>query len=171
LDASREATPELRPLAALGAGAEGTIVELRLAPARRVARASPLREGTTVYVVEASGGGWLHVRINFREYSVPPGVAERVMVAVRDRPAVVPVRDRPAPLAPGREAAGAVSTVLFSRAGRMAWRVRVVHRGDGAIVLSEAFGAEADARRRLDELLRDAASLDAASFRARHRLP
>jgi len=162
VDASRDATPELRPLTALGAGAEGTIVELRFATARRAARASPLREGTTVYVVEAPGGGWLHVRINFREYSVPPSVAERVVVAVKDRPAV---RE------PGGEAAEAVYAVLFSRAGRTAWRVRVVHRGDGAIVLSEPFDAEADARRRLEELLRDAASLDAASFRARHRLP
>lgn len=160
--ASPDARRERCPLAALGAGAEGTIVELRFAPHHRPAPESPLRRGAAVYVVEAPGGGWLHVRINFREYSVPPGVADRVVVAVKERPAA-----REA----GPEAAGAAYTVLFSRAGRKAWRVRVVHRDGGAVVLTELFDAEADARRRLAELRRDAAALDAAAFRSRHGLP
>ena len=170
MDASREPVPEPRPLAGLGAGAEGTIVELRLGPRQRRAHESPLREGATVYVVEAPGGGWLHVRIGFREYSVPPGVAERVVVAVKQRPARIggaPVR------------AAAAYALLRSRvdrgasraAGRAAaWRVRVVQRDDGAVVLSELFDSEADAGRRLEELHRDAEALDPAAFRARHAL-
>ncbi|HEV8650529.1 MAG TPA: hypothetical protein VG276_14245 [Actinomycetes bacterium] len=160
--AGPDAGPERCLLAELAAGAEGTIVELRFAPHHRPAPESPLRRGAAVYVVEASGGGWLHVRINFREYSVPPGVADRVVVAVKQRPA---------PRAAGPETAGAAYAVLLSRAGRTAWRVRLVHRDDGAVVLSEPFDSEADARRRLDELRRDAAALDAAAFRSRHGLP
>lgn len=162
MDASPDATPERCLLAALGTGAEGTIVELRFGPGHRPAPASPLRPGAAIYVVEAPGGGWLHVRINFREYSVPPGVADRVVVQVKQRPAA-----REA----GPAAAGAAYAVLFSRAGRTAWRVRVVHRDDGAVVLSQLFDAEADARRRLDQLRGDVATLDAAAFRAHHGLP
>jgi len=161
VDASSDAGPGRCLLAALGAGAEGTIVELRFAPEHRPAPESPLRRGAAVYVVETPGGGWLHVRINFREYSVPPGVADRVVVAVKERPA---------PRESGPEAAGAAYAVLFSRAGRTTWRVRVVHRDDGAVVLSEVFDAEADAQRRRDELRHDAAILGSSAFRARHRL-
>jgi len=150
-------SPDRCPLAALGAGAEGTVVELRFEPHQQPSPQSPLRPGASLYVVEAPGGGWLHVRIDFREYSVPPGVADRVVVAVKQRPA-------------HPEAAGAAYAVLFSRVDRQAWRVRVVVRSDGAVVLSELFDTEADARRRLDELRRDTAALDVAAFRLRHGL-
>ena len=48
-------------------------VELRLPPERRRLPSSPLQPGATVYVAEAHGGRWLHVRIDYREYSIPSG--------------------------------------------------------------------------------------------------
>ncbi|HET9557290.1 MAG TPA: hypothetical protein VFS70_09135 [Actinomycetota bacterium] len=71
----------VRSLADLGQGARGRIVELRLPPGRRTLPSSPLRPGATVYVAEATGGRWLHVRIDYREYSIPVGVAEGGVVA------------------------------------------------------------------------------------------
>jgi hypothetical protein len=72
----------VRALAELGQGARGRIVELRLPPGRRALPGSPLRPGATVYVAEAPGGRWLHVRIDHREYSIPVGVAESVLIEV-----------------------------------------------------------------------------------------
>ena len=54
----------VRALAELGQGARGRIVELRLPPGRRTLPSSPLQPGATVYVAEATGGRWLHVRID-----------------------------------------------------------------------------------------------------------
>jgi hypothetical protein len=61
--------------------------------------------------------------------------------------------------------------VLVSRLDRRSWRVRVIDRASGEIARSEWFEDEAAARRRHGELSADAATLDAAAFRARYRLP
>jgi hypothetical protein len=147
----------VRALADLGQGARGRIVELRLTRGRRTLPGSPLRPGATVYVAEATGGRWLHVRIDYREYSIPLGVAEGVLVEV-------PERAQP-------PAAGDAYAVLVSRLDRRSWRVRVVDRASGVVARSEWFEEEASARRRHQELAGDAAALDAAAFRARYRLP
>ena len=148
------------PLTELASGARGRVVELRLGPGERHLPSSPLQPGADVYVVEAAGGRWLHVRIGFREYSIPTDLAERVLVATDD--AGPP---EPAP------AAATAYTVLVSRLDRETWRVRGVERGSGTVARSEAFEAEADARARWEALSRDAASLDLAAFRERYRLP
>jgi hypothetical protein len=148
----------LRSLADLSQGARGRIVELRLPPGRRALPTSPLRPGATIYVAEATGGRWLHVRIDHREYSIPLGVAERVVIEVPER--------RPAPPRP-RDA----YAVLLSRLDRRSWRVRVIDRASGVVVRSEWFEEEPAARRRLEQLAADADTLDGAAFRARYRLP
>jgi hypothetical protein len=148
-----------RPLANLGQGARGRIVEVRLPPCWRLAAESPLRPGAEVYVAEAPGGRWLHARIDFREYSVPVDVAEHVLVELPAGEA--------APLPPATDA----YVVLLSRLDRRSWRVRVVDRGGGAVARSEWFEDGEDARRRWEALAGDAARLDAAGFRARYRLP
>jgi hypothetical protein len=147
----------VKPLADLGQGARGRIVGLRLPPGRRPLPRSPLRPGASVYVAEAVGGRWLHVRIDYREYSVPLGVAEQVLIEV--------------PEGAGSPAAGDAYAVLVSRLARRAWRVRVIDRNSGVVVHSEWFEDEPAARRRHQELAGDAAALDAAAFRARYRLP
>jgi hypothetical protein len=147
----------VKPLADLGQGARGRIVELRLPPGRRTLPGSPLQPGATVYVAEATGGRWLHVRIDFREYSIPLGVAEGVLIEVPDRAQPPSARDAYA--------------VLVSRLERHSWRVRVIDRASGLVVRSEWFEDEAAARRRFEELGGDADALDAAGFRARYRLP
>jgi hypothetical protein len=149
------------PLADLGQGARGRIVEVRLPPGRRPLPAPPLRPGAQVYVAEATGGRWLHVRIDYREYSVPVDVAEQVLVEVAGAEA---------PPAAASEA-GRAYAVLLSRLDRRSWRVRVVDRASGVVARSEWFEGEEEARRRFQELAGDAAGMDAAAFRARHRLP
>jgi hypothetical protein len=147
----------VKPLADLGQGSRGRIVELRLRPGRRALPGTPLRPGASVYVAEATGGRWLHVRIDFREYSIPLGVAEGVLVEVPER------AEPPAT----REA----YSVLVSRLHRHSWRVRVIDRASGVVARSEWFESEPAARRRFDELSGDADTLDVAGFRARYRLP
>ena len=147
----------VRALAELGQGARGRIVELRLAPGRRALPGSPLQPGASVYVAEATGGRWLHVRIDYREYSIPLGVAEGVLIDV--------------PEATQPPAAADAYAVLVSRLERRSWRVRVIDRASGVVAASEWFEEEADARRRHHELSAAAATLDAAAFRSRHRLP
>jgi hypothetical protein len=147
----------VRALAELGQGARGRVVELRLPPGRRTLPRSPLQPGATVYVAEAPGGRWLHVRIDHREYSIPVGVAEGVLIDVPE--AVQPPSARDA------------YAVLVSRLDRHSWRVRVIDRAGGVVARSEWFEDEADARRRHDQLSADADSLDAAAFRSRYRLP
>jgi hypothetical protein len=146
----------VKPLADLGQGARGRIVELRLPPGRTTP-GSPLRPGATVYVAEATGGRWLHVRIDYREYSIPLGVAEDVLIEV-------PERAQP-------PAAGDAYAVLVSRLDRRSWRVRVIERSSGVVARSEWFEDEPVARGRFEQLSADAAALDAAAFRARYRLP
>ena len=147
----------VRALADLGQGARGQIVELRMPPGRRTLPSSPLRPGATVYVAEATGGRWLHVRIDYREYSIPLGVAEGVLIEV--------------PEASEPPSASDAYSVRVSRLDRRSWRVRVIDRASGVIVRSEWFEEEASARRRHGELSGDAEALDAAAFRARYRLP
>ena len=149
------------PLADLGQGARGRIVEVRLPPGRRLVPESPLRPGAEVYVAEALGGGWLHVRIDFREYSVPVDVAEHVLVELPAGEAAAPPRP------PATDA----YVVLLSRLDRRSWRVRIVDRGGGAVARNEWFEDGEDARRRWEALAGDAARLDAAGFRSRYRLP
>ena len=148
----------LTSLAELGQGARGRIAELRLPPGRRTLPSSPLQPGAMVYVAEATGGRWLHVRIDYREYSIPLGVAEGVLVEVADR-GPPPPRPRDA------------YAVLLSRLDRRSWRVRVIDRSTGVVVRSEWFEEEPTARRRFDQLAADADALDGAAFRARYRLP
>jgi hypothetical protein len=147
----------VRALADLGQGARGRIVELRLPPGRRTAPGSPLQPGATVYVAEATGGRWLHVRIDYREYSIPLGVAAGVLVEL-------PERAQP-------PSAGDAYAVLVSRLDRRSWRVRVIDRSSGVVARSEWFEEEEAARQRHREVAADAAALDAAAFRARYRLP
>jgi hypothetical protein len=147
----------VRALADLGQGARGRIVELRLPPGRRTSPRSPLRPGATVYVAEATGGRWLHVRIDYREYSIPLGVAAGVLIEL-------PEREQP-------PSAADAYAVLVSRLERRSWRVRVIDRASGVVARSEWFEDEAAARRRHAELAADAAALDAAAFRSRYRIP
>ena len=147
----------VKALADLGQGARGRIVELRLPPGRRTLPGSPLQPGATVYVAEATGGRWLHVRIDYREYSIPLGVAEGVLVEV--------------PETPQPPSAAEAYALLASRLDRRSWRVRVVDRASGVVVRSEWFEDEAAARGRRDELAAQASALDAAAFRSRYRLP
>lgn len=149
-----------RPLAELAPGASGRVLALRVPTAPRQPAASPLRPGAVVYVVEATGGRWLHVRIDFREYSIPVDLAELVLVVETGAPAP----------ADGPARAADAYAVLRSRVARGLWQVRVIERSSGAVAASELFDREADARARLDELERDAARLDPTAFRARHAL-
>jgi hypothetical protein len=153
-----------RPLAELGPGARGRIVEVRLPPGRRLVPESPLRPGAEVYVAEAPGGRWLHARIDYREFSVPVDVAEHVLVEL---PAGGAAPEAAAPPPPATDA----YVVLLSRLDRRSWRVRIVDREGGAVARSEWFEDGEDARRRWEALAGDAARLDAAGFRARYRLP
>ena len=147
----------VRALAELGQGARGRIVELRLPPGRRTLPSSPLQPGANVYVAEETGGRWLHVRIDYREYSIPLGVAEGVLIEV-------PETSQP-------PSAAEAYAVLVSRLDRRSWRVRVIDRASGVVARSEWFEDEAAARRHHGELSADASTLDAAAFRARYRLP
>ena len=98
----------VRAPAELGQGARGRIVELRLPTGRRTLPSSPLQPEATVYVAEATGGRWLHVRIDYREYSSPLGVAEGVLVEV-------PERSQP-------PSATDAYALLVSRLDRRSWR-------------------------------------------------
>ena len=108
-------------------------------------------------MAEATGGRWLHVRIDYREYSIPLGVAEGVLVEV-------PERSQP-------PSATDAYALLVSRLDRRSWRVRVVDRASGVVARSEWFEDGEDARRRWEAMAGDAARLDAAGFRSRYRLP
>jgi hypothetical protein len=162
---ARAAAGARRPLAELGQGARGRIVEVRLPPGRRLVPESPLRPGAEVYVAEAPGGRWLHARIDYREFSVPVDVAEHVLVELPAGEAATGAAE-----APARPPATDAYVVLLSRLDRRSWRVRVVDREGGAVARSEWFEDGEDARRRWEALAGDAARLDAAGFRARYRL-
>jgi hypothetical protein len=148
--------PDTRRLASLPPGARGRISRLVREVAVRLTSASPLRPGVEVHVLESTDE-WLHVRIESREYSVPRDVAEQVLVTQEIDEG-------------GGEAADAY-VVLLSRAGRGRWQIRVVSRATAAVVLSESFHAEPEARARFEELRSDSERLGAAAFRGRHNLP
>ena len=97
------------------------------------------------------------MRIDHREYSIPVGVAESVLIDVPEAAQPPSARDAYA--------------VLVSRLDRRSWRVRVIDRPSGVVAASEWFEDEAAARRRRHELSADADTLDAAAFRSRYRLP
>jgi hypothetical protein len=145
-----------RSLADLEVGQEGRITGLAF---DGVDASSPLQLGARVYMVESNSNGWRHVRIDFREYSIPVGLAERVAVA---------------PPEPRQPASGAAATdiyeILLSRRRRGSWLVRVVRRGDGAVVRVRRFDSEDGAHAWWEELRADAASLDADAFQKAHRL-
>ena len=147
---------DARELASLQPGARGRITGVMREVAARVTSASPLRPGAEIRVLEATDE-WLHVRIESREYSVPRDVAEQVLV--------IPEVEEG-----GGEAADAY-VVLISRAGRGRWLIRVISRSTAAVVLSESFHAEPEARARFEELRGDLERLTADSFRGRHKLP
>lgn len=145
-----------RRLASLQPGARGRVSRVVSEVAARVTSASPLRPGVEIRVLEATDE-WLHVRIESREYSVPRDVAEQVLVTQEVEEG-------------GGEAADAY-VVLISRAGRGRWLIRVISRSTAAVVLSESFHAEPEARARFEELRSDSERLAADSFRGRHNLP
>jgi hypothetical protein len=97
------------------------------------------------------------VRIDYREYSIPLGVAAGVLIDV--------------PEAAQPPSAADAYALLVSRLDRRSWRVRVIDRASGVVAASEWFEEEAAARRRHHELSADADALDAAAFRSRYRLP
>lgn len=149
-------SPHQRSLADLEAGQEGRITGL----AFDTVDASPLRLGARVYMVESGADGWRHVRIGFREYSIPVGLAARVSVEPPE----------PSPAQAGGTAASDLYEVLLSRRRRGSWLVRIVRRTDGAVVRIRRFDGEDAARAWWEELRADAGSLDPAAFRAAHRL-
>jgi hypothetical protein len=150
-------TPHQRSLADLEVGQEGRITGLAF---DAVDASSPLQLGARVYMVESNANGWRHVRIDFREYSIPVGLAERVAVAPPE----------PGPQARLGAAATDLYEVLLSRRRRGSWLVRVVRRTDGAVVRVSRFDSEEGAREWWEELRKDAESLDPAAFQKAHGL-
>lgn len=173
-----------RPLADLAAGHEGRIAGLRLGEDAQIEDNSPLRVGARVYVVESTGHGWQHVRIGFREYSVPRRVAERVEVDALPSPQLSsPAAPSPAAgddtaltgdgaARDGTSLARAAEQyeVLLTRRRRTIWRVLVVHRG-GTVVRSLLFDDRHAARALWSGLREEAESMTVTEFRARHGLP
>jgi hypothetical protein len=149
--------PNQRSLADLEVGQEGRITGLAF---EGVDASSPLQLGARVYMVESSANGWRHVRIDFREYSIPVGLAERVAVTAPE----------PRPPLTVDASATDLYEVLLSRRRRGSWLVRVVRRADGAVVRVRRFDTEDGARAWWEDLRADAASLDARSFQRTHRL-
>jgi len=146
--------PNKRSLADLEAGQEGRITALAFPT---VDATSPLRPGALVYMVESGADGWRHVRIDFREYSIPVGLARQVSVAPPEPPTT-----------PSAEGASELYEVLLSRRRRGAWLVRVVRRTDGAVIRVRRFDTEEEARAWWQELRDDVAALTPEAFRTAH---
>jgi hypothetical protein len=151
-----------RLLAELDPGHAGRITEIRLDPERFLAN-SPLRVGAHLRVVEVGGRGWRHVRIDFREYSVPPSLAARIVVDTSEEPEIEA----------GDPSATAESCyqALQSKQSRGIWRVLVIRRDLGTIVRGELFDNADAARAALGALREELTALSPDAFRARHRLP
>ncbi len=147
-----------RTLSSLPAGQRGRVTALRLGLDKRRGPSSPLRPGALVQVLEVKPG-WLHVRIDFREYPLPLEAAEGVLVAVEECGET-----------PGQPPCAAADeyAVLFSRIARGRWEVRVIARSSGTIVAQRRFDDETAARGHWEALRADASQLDAAAFRERH---
>jgi hypothetical protein len=146
--------PSKRSLADLEAGQEGRITELEFPT---IDASSPLRPGVLVYMVESGADGWRHVRIDFREYSIPVGLARKVSVAPPEPSS-----------AASASTASELYEVLLSRRRRGAWLVRVVRRIDGAVIRVRRFDTEDEARVWWQELRGDASSLSPEAFRSAH---
>ena len=110
-------------------GRGGRIVGLRLPPGRRTLPSSPPPAGGHRVRGRGHGGRWLHVRIDYREYSTPSAWPRGSWSSCRSGPAAFGRRRlRAAGVAPGP--------------GR-SWRVRVVDLASGVIARSEWFEDEA----------------------------
>jgi hypothetical protein len=150
-------------LAELDAGRTGRILDVRLEPGARLTPTSPLRPGAVVEVLEARPEGARHVRIGFREYSVPAAFARRIVI----------IPEPPAAPAPA-EAAGLASTryeVLLNKQSRGFWRLVIIQRDNGAIVSSTSYDDTTQARAAREALRAEAATLTLEEFRGRHQLP
>jgi hypothetical protein len=148
------------PLSELEAGRAGVIVAVRLEPGARLASNSPLRPGARVEVLESVVSGSRHVRIGFREYSVPTAIGRGILVDCS-----------------GEQVPAAGSTadtcyeIVLNRLGRGVFKLLVVRRDTGAVVRGEILEHAATAKAARDALRREAASVSPAAFRLRHRLP
>jgi hypothetical protein len=148
------------PLSELEAGRAGVIVAVRLAPGARLTDGSPLRPGARVEVLESVGPDSRHVRIGFREYSIPAAIGRDILVDCSGEQA---------------PAAGATADtcyeVVLNRLSRGVFKLLVVRRDTGAVVRGEILENAAEAKAARDELRREAASVSPAAFRLKHRLP
>jgi hypothetical protein len=154
----RQAGPCL--LSELEAGRAGVIVEVRLDPGARLTGASPLRPGARVEVLEAVGPATRHVRIGYREYSVPAAIGRSI---------VVDCSGEPAP-----EAGATADTcyeIVLNRLSRGVFKLLVVRRDTGAVVRGEIVERAADAKAAREALRMEAAAMSPTAFRLRHRLP
>ena len=149
------------PLSELEAGRAGVIVAVRLTPAgARLTDGSPLRPGARVEVLESVGPDSRHVRIGFREYSIPAAIGRGILVDCSGEQA---------------PAAGATADtcyeVVLNRLSRGVFKLLVVRRDTGAVVRGDILENAAAAKAARDELRREAASVSPAAFRLKHRLP
>jgi hypothetical protein len=148
------------PLSELEAGRAGVITAVRLAPGARLTDSSPLRPGARVEVLESVGPASRHVRIDFREYSIPAAIGRGILV------------DCSGEQAPAAGAtADACYGIVLNRLSRGVFKLLVVRRDTGAVVWGQILDSAAEARAARDELRREAASVSPAAFRLRHRLP
>ncbi len=148
------------PLSELGAGRAGVIVAVRLAPGARLTGTSPLRPGARVEVLEATTPGSRHVRIGFREYSVPAAIGLGILVGCS--------RER-APSA--GTTADACYEIVLNRLSRGVLKLLVVRRDTGAVVHGQILDSPAAAKEARERLRAEAARLSPEAFRLRHRLP
>ena len=148
------------PLSELGAGRAGVIVAVRLEPGARLTEASPLRAGARVEVLEAATPASRHVRIGFREYSIPAAIGRGILIDCSGEAAP----------AAGATADGCYEIVL-NRLSRGVFKLLVVRRDSGAVVHGRILDGSAVAKAARDALRAEAAALPTEVFRLRHKLP
>ena len=163
-DAATAAAPQRGPLAVplsqLDAGRAGVIVALRLELGARLTETSPLRIGARVEVLEAVTPASRHVRIGFREYSVPVAIGRRILVDCSSEQ--VP------------EAGATADTcyeIVLNRLSRGIFKLLVVRRDTGAVVHGQILESSAAAKAARDALRAEAAAMPPEAFRLRHKLP
>jgi hypothetical protein len=152
--------PLVAPLSQLAAGRAGVIVALRLEPGARLTETSPLRVGARVEVLEAATPASRHVRIGFREYSVPAAIGSGILI------------DCSGEQAP--EAGATADTcyeIVLNRLSRGIFKLLMVRRDTGAVVHGEILESSAAAKAARDALRAEAASMHPEAFRLRHKLP